>query len=50
MLCIGNNGGLYARRCKRYWRICLWRIAFTIYFTDFEAEVSNAILSPKTNI
>jgi len=49
MLCIGNNGGLYARCSKRYWRICLWRIAFTLYFTDFEAEVRNAILGSKNN-
>lgn len=51
IMCIGNYGGFHiAAKKARYFRICLGWIAFTFYLTDFEAEVTNALLRNKIDV
>lgn len=33
---IGSNGGIYWQHSSRLTRLCLWRIAFTIYYFDVD--------------
>ena len=41
MIGIGKSGGFYTSFSKSSWRICLWCIAFTIFWFDLDLVIQD---------